>query len=54
MMKVYLIADQLRIVGKAWEVRHQLRKLTQQFGRAPLAQLCNASVPSPFLHSTQR
>ena len=48
-MKIYFFSNQLRIVGKAWEVKHQLRKLTRQFGTAPIAQLYNASLPSPSL-----
>jgi len=48
-MKVYFFSNQLRIVGKAWEVKHQLRKLARQFGTAPLAQLYNASLSSPSL-----
>lgn len=29
-MKSYLAQDQLRIVGKGWEVRQYLRKLTKE------------------------
>lgn len=28
-MKQYMTQDQLRLVGKAWEIRYQLRKLSQ-------------------------
>ncbi|WP_188887579.1 Z-ring formation inhibitor MciZ [Paenibacillus radicis (ex Gao et al. 2016)] len=27
-MKQYISVNELRLVGKAWEVRHKLRKLT--------------------------
>ena len=52
-MKVYFFSNQLRIVGKAWEVKHQLRMLTRQFGTAPLAQLYNASLPNPSLNTSK-
>lgn len=32
-MKSYLAQDQLRIVGKGWEVRQYLRKLTKETNR---------------------
>lgn len=40
-MKTYLTQDQLRIVGKGWEVRHYLRKLAKetQSGERTLASL---------------
>ncbi|MFD1955808.1 Z-ring formation inhibitor MciZ [Paenibacillus thailandensis] len=29
-MKMYVTDSQLRLVGKAWEIRHQLNKLAAQ------------------------
>ncbi|MDQ0058267.1 hypothetical protein J2T15_001045 [Paenibacillus harenae] len=31
-MKQYVASNQLRLVGKAWEIRHQLRKLSASGG----------------------
>lgn len=31
-MKIYICANQLRMVGKVWEIRHQLRMLIKQHG----------------------
>jgi hypothetical protein len=31
-MKQYVASNQLRLVGKAWEIRHQLRKLSAAAG----------------------
>lgn len=31
-MKQYVASNQLRLVGKAWEIRHQLRKLSAAGG----------------------
>ncbi|RCW51186.1 Z-ring formation inhibitor MciZ [Paenibacillus prosopidis] len=27
-MKQYVVSNQIRLVGKGWEIRHQLRKLS--------------------------
>ncbi|CDN43444.1 MULTISPECIES: Z-ring formation inhibitor MciZ [Paenibacillus] len=32
-MKMYVGAKELRLVGKAWEIRHTLRKLSRGAGR---------------------
>jgi len=40
-MKQYRTAQELRLVGKAWEIRYQLRKLAKQ--EASLKQLLSPS-----------
>jgi hypothetical protein len=35
-MKVYLTGHQLRMTGKAWQIRHQLRKWQKENGELPL------------------
>ncbi|WP_176444734.1 Z-ring formation inhibitor MciZ [Paenibacillus herberti] len=35
-MKMYLGEKELRLVGKAWEIRHTLRKLSRETGEQRL------------------
>ncbi|QJC51803.1 Z-ring formation inhibitor MciZ [Paenibacillus albicereus] len=47
-MKMYIGEKELRLVGKAWEVRHALRKLAREAGAgAPLRSDAAASVKAP-------
>ncbi len=44
MLKKYVSANQLRLVGKAWEIRHALRQeQKRKGGRTPLAE----TLPRP-------
>jgi hypothetical protein len=49
-MKSYLAQDQLRIVGKGWEVRQYLRKLTKEKDR----DVTLASLLSGLTHHAER
>lgn len=46
-LKQYMDPSGFRLVGKAWEVRHQLRKLSSKKadGRKPLAEYVRAGAP---------
>lgn len=44
-MKQYVAPNQMRIVGKAWEIRHQLRKLAAESGHLPLARFTGEHPP---------
>ncbi|QAY66224.1 Z-ring formation inhibitor MciZ [Paenibacillus protaetiae] len=35
-MKMYIADHQIRLIGKAWEVRHQLRRLVSESGSMPV------------------
>lgn len=51
-MKSYVAKDQLRLVGKAWEIRYQLRKLAQQpLSDITLKEALHRSIYSPSVRS---
>ncbi|WP_082360673.1 Z-ring formation inhibitor MciZ [Bacillus sp. FJAT-28004] len=41
-MKQYVALNHLRLVGKGWEIRHQLRKLSaSSLSRTPMSEYTN-------------
>ncbi|GKU79625.1 Z-ring formation inhibitor MciZ [Paenibacillus sp. L3-i20] len=44
-MKQYIAPEHLRIVGKGWEIRHQLRKLAAASGGMKLVPFTNGLPP---------
>lgn len=47
-MKCYITKQDVRLVGKAWQIRHQLRRWQREHDRAPLSEfLAEAGQPIP-------
>lgn len=53
-MKSYVSEKQIRLVGKAWEVKHQLQQMLQQGGPKVTVADYLAGLYIPHKHNTLR